>query len=411
MVHPDGLLEVEEAQERVLAALPRAPVEDSRVEDAIGRALAEPVLARRTVPPWNNSAMDGYAVRAQDAAAPGARLAVEEQIYAGQTPSRALTPGTCARIMTGAPVPAGADAVVMQERARPLEGSGRFGDVELLDAATAGQHVRARGEDALEGHPLLPAGTPLGLPEASLLWAQGLTHVRVPRRANVAILSTGDELCELADARADKLVDTNSLMLEQAVRRAGANATRLGIAPDRLDAVEALLRQADGYDLVLTSAGVSVGDKDFVREAMARLGVTSDFWRVAIKPGKPLALGRRGQSLFVGLPGNPTSSLVTFELFVRPALLRWAGHAQVRPLPIPARAGAPYRKAAGLTHFVRVTAGWEGDRLIARPLASQTSGALRSAASATHLMRVPKAVTSVGEGDEVLLLPLSWTAV
>jgi molybdopterin molybdotransferase len=354
--------------------------------------------------------MDGYALRAADAASTGARLAVEEVIYAGASPKRTLTPGTCARIMTGAPLPPGADAVMMQERTRTHEGRGRFGEVELLETARPGQAVRARGEDALAGAELLPAGTPLGLPEASLLWAQGMTTVEVPRRPRVAILSTGDELRELGEAREDQLVDTNSLMLAAAVERAGGRPTRLGIAPDRLEAVEALLGKATGFDLVLTSAGVSVGERDFVREAMTRLGVQSEFWRVALKPGKPLAVGRRDQTVFIGLPGNPTSSLVTFELFVRPALLRWLGHREVLPVPVPGHAGAAYRKAAGLVHFVRVTARWEDGRLVARPLASQTSGALRSAASATHLMRIAKGMTTLAEGDPVELLPVSWTA-
>ncbi len=411
MSNGPGLLDVEEALARLIATLPEAPREAVRIAEAIGRALAAPVSARRTLPPWDNSAMDGYAVRADDVAL-GARLRVEEILYAGATPARTVTAGTCARIMTGAPLPPGADAVVMQEHTRAHEGGGAHGSVELLEAsAQPGQFVRPRGEDAVEGTALLPAGTPIGLPEAALLWAQGLETVTVPRRPRVAILSTGDELCDLSDPRPDRLIDTNSLMLEAAVLRTGGLPTRLGIAPDRLEAVEALLRKALGYDLVLTSAGVSVGERDFVREATARLGVQSEFWRVALKPGKPLAVGRRDQTVFIGLPGNPTSSLVTFELFVRPALLRWLGHRELAPTVIPARVGAPYKKAPGLVHFVRVTARWEEGQLVARPLASQTSGALRSAVTATHLMRLPKAMGSVSPGDSVELLPVSWAAL
>lgn len=403
----DPLLTVEEARERILALLPMLPEENCPVGEALGRVLAADVTARRTLPPWDNSAMDGYAVRSADAAAPPVRLRVIETIYAGARPTRKVGPGECSRIMTGAPLPEGADAVLMQEKTRRLPGSD---EVELLEAVPARASVRDRGEDARAGELLLPRGTPLGIPEAGLLWAQGMTHAPVRRKPQVGILSTGDELCAVGEAAEDRIVDTNSPSLALAAARAGAEPSLLGIARDTLDAVLAKLEAAAGFDVVLTSAGVSVGEKDFVKEALERLGVQMSFWRVAIKPGKPLAVGRKGNTVFFGLPGNPTSSLVSFELFVRPALRRLLGHPDVEPPRVSGRLEVPLKKAAGLAHYVRAIARWKDGELWARPLGSQTSGALRSAASATHLLCFPQPQTTLSPGDRVDLLPLSWTA-
>lgn len=402
----EQLLEVEEARARILALLPAPSRESSPVAKALGRALAEDVQAARTLPPWDNSAMDGYAVRAADLAPGSTRLKVVETIYAGQRPRRAIGPGECARIMTGAPLPQGADAVVMQEKTRALQG----GEVEILEPVGPRAFVRDRGEDAREGELLLPKGTPLGIPEAGLLWAQGLTHAPTYRPPRVAILSTGDELCAVEEAADDRIVDTNAPSLAAAVLRAGGEPTPLGIARDSLDAVLEKLQSAKGHDVVITSAGVSVGEKDFVKEALDALGVAMDFWRVAIKPGKPLAVGRAGDTVFFGLPGNPTSSLVSFELFVRPALRRLLGHAQVDPPRVPGRIEGALKKPPGLTHYVRAVATYREGQLWARPLASQTSGALRSAAAATHLLEFPKEATALSAGEPVALLPLSWVA-
>ncbi|WNG16407.1 gephyrin-like molybdotransferase Glp [Cystobacter fuscus] len=402
------LLAVEEARARTLALVQPLSTEWVRWEDALGRTLAEDVRAQRTLPPWDNSAMDGFAVRSADLSAPlPVRLRVGETIYAGQTPREQVRPGTCARIMTGAPLPAGADAVVMRERTRLTpEGDA----VDILEGVGPGNFVRPRGEDAREGELLLPRGTPLGIPELGLLLGQGRTSVPVPRRPRVAILSTGDELCP-ADAPAEgRIVDANAPALSLAVMRAGGVPSVLGIARDTREDVSRLLAAAEGHDLVLTSAGMSVGEHDFVREALAHLGVAQDFWRVAIKPGKPLAVGRKGGTLYCGLPGNPTSSLVTFELFVRPALRRMLGHADVEPPRVPGRLAGELKKAPGLDHYIRVTAAWQEGELWARPLATQTSGALRSAASATHLLHFPRSSSRLATGDKVELLPLSWSA-
>ncbi|WP_141590014.1 gephyrin-like molybdotransferase Glp [Myxococcus sp. AB056] len=404
------LLPEEEARSQILALCAPLPSEWLPLDDALGRVLAEDVTAQRTLPPWDNSAMDGYAVRSADLAGPlPVRLIVGETIYAGAVGSQALTSGVCARIMTGAPLPAGADAVVMRERTRPVVQSGAD-QVDVLEAVAPGQFVRPRGEDAREGQVLLARRTPLGIPELGLLWAQGRQAVPVSRAPRVAILSTGDELCHADEPPNGRIVDTNAPSLALAVRRAGGMPTQLGIARDTRAAVLAALSRLDGFDVVLTSAGVSVGERDYVKDVLAELGVEQHFWRVAIKPGKPLVVGRRGATLFFGLPGNPTSSLVTFELFVRPALRKLLGHAQVGPGRVAGRLEGKLSKPSGLAHFVRVTAAWREGNLWARPLATQTSGALRSAAAATHLLHFPREASSLTEGDAVELLPLSWVA-
>jgi molybdopterin molybdotransferase len=395
-----------EAQDRILSDLRPLPEEWTLLDDALGFTLTSDVIARRTQPPWDNSAMDGYAVRSADATEPPVTLAVVGVVHAGDEPSRVVGPGEAVRIMTGAPLPPGADAVVMQERTRAA-GEGR---VELQERTVPRQNVRDAGEDARAGEVLLPAGTSLGIPELALLAGQGMTSVRVPRRPQVAIVATGDELCRADAEPRGRIVDTNSVALALGVRRAGGVPHVLGIAPDRPDAVERLLGEALQHDVVLTSAGASVGEHDYVRPALERLGVSMDFWRVAIKPGKPLAFGRRGATRVFALPGNPTSSLVTFELFVRPALLRLVGRTHPLPVPVQARSGMDLKKNKDLAHFVRVVLCWRDGEPWAEPLPIQTSGAVRSAVAATHLLHFPMDAMSVRRGDRVELLPVGWGA-
>ena len=396
-----------EAQERILHDL--QPLADAWVplEESLGFGLTSDVLARRTQPPWDNSAMDGYAVRSADVAQTPVTLPVVAVVHAGDQPTRAVGPNEAVRIMTGAPMPPGADAVVMQERARALPGPG-LGQVEIEETASPRQNVRDAGEDARAGEVLLAAGTVLGVPELALLGGQGMTFVRVPRRPRVAIVATGDELCRVDEEPNGRIVDTNSLAIAAAVRRAGGIPVVLGIAPDRPEEVERLIRAGLDHDVVLTSAGASMGEHDHVRPALERLGVIMDFWRVAIRPGKPLAFGRRGPTRVFALPGNPASSLVTFELFVRPALLRLSGRPSPLPVPIRARSGVDLKKNKGLAHFIRVVLRWrEGDPW-ADPLPTQTSGAVRSTVTATHLLHFPIDAMSLRRGDPVELLPVGW---
>ena len=401
------LLPFDEARERVLRLVSPLPSEWIPLEQAVGRALAQDVFATRTLPPWENSAMDGFAVRAADASEIPRRLRVVETIFAGQMPQKAIASGECSRIMTGAPLPAGADAVVMQEKTRSIPQSS---EVEILDRPSPGTNVRARGEDAREGERLLAKGTPLGVPEAALLWSQGMTHAPAPRKPIVALFSSGDELCRPDEPANGRIVDSNSLALALAVERAGGIPRRLGIARDTLDEVSRKLAQAQGADLVLVSAGASVGERDFARQALQKIGVKIDFWRVAMRPAKPLAVGTLGSSTYFALPGNPTSSLVSFELFVRPAIRKLLGHPEASTARVAGRVAETLRKKPGLTHFVRVVADWREGTLWVRPLGSQTSGVIRSASMATHLLVFPADRVELQSGEAVELLPLSWVA-
>lgn len=395
-----ALLPVDEALAKILAQV--APLESVAVpiEQAIGRAVSKSVSAQRTLPPWNNSAMDGYAVRAAELTV-GASLTVSQRIFAGDRPVP-LQPGTCARIMTGAPLPEGADAVVMQEKTAP---NGEL--VRFDDAPRPGANVRKRGEDIEAGALLFSAGRVVSLADAGALWGQGLTSVEVHRAPSVAIASSGDELADLGSTELEKIIDSNAPVIAAAVTRLGAKAVPLGRAVDTLASQRALFDQGLAHDVLITIAGASVGEKDFTREALTSLGVDIDFWKVAMKPGKPLAFGRKGRTLVFGLPGNPVSAMVTFELFVRPALRQLMG---LSPEPNVARLrlAAPISKPAGLRHFVRAFIEERQDGAWAVPLASQSSGSLSSAAGASCLIEVPEATTSLEKGNEIKALLLPW---
>lgn len=394
-----SLIPVDEARARIMRLINPLVREEVQIAEALGRSVTDPIVARRTLPPWDNSAMDGYAVRAAD----GGPRTVIEKIFAGDTPKHEVVAGTCARIMTGAPMPRGADCVVMQEKTKVLEG----GQVELLEPPTPGLNVRRRGEDIVEGAVLFPAGRELGLGDAGALWGQGLERVFVRRRPAVSIVSSGDELCDVGALVEGKIVDSNSPVIAAAVRSAGGIPTQVGRAADSLESASALFAQGLERDVLITVAGASVGEKDFTREALSSLGVEIDFWKVAMKPGKPLAFGRKGDTLVFGLPGNPVSAMVTFEVFVRPVLRVLQGLSPFTT-PLPAKLAVAIRKQPGLRHFVRAT--WEvrGSEIWAIPLASQSSGALSSASGATCLIDLPEASGNVEIGSHCQLLPVSW---
>lgn len=401
-----SLTPVEQALGQILQKI--SPLEDEAVslDDALGRSTTEDATALRTLPPADNSAMDGYALRAADLRSTPVTLTIVERIFAGQTPRRELQVNECARIMTGAVLPRGADAVIMQEKTRAVSES----SVEILEPVKLGANVRSRGEDSREGDVLVKKGTALGIGELGLLWAQGLSTVRVVKRPRVGIVSSGDELVEIGTPHGGRIYDTNSPAIAAMVRRCGGVPRKLGIAPDRLEAVRQKIETglSPDFDVLICIAGMSVGEKDYVREVLTMLGVNIDFWRVAMRPGKPLAFGTRGSTLVFGLPGNPVSSLVTFELFVRPALRKLQG-LDPRTPEVPGVLGAPVKKPADLKLFVRATAELKDGALVATPLTSQTSGALTSAAGATHLIALPVGVTEVAAGEKVTLIPVSWS--
>ena len=397
-------LSVEEARAMVLEASPLLEAERVPAAEALGRVLAEAVYAPRDLPPADCSAMDGYAVRAADLAGAGAgaavSLAVAFEVPAGGRGARPLAPGEAARIFTGAPIPAGADAVVMQEDVAAEAGVARFGRT-----ARAGDHVRPAGEDVRAGDLVLAPGTALGPSQLGMLAALGRSAALVHRRPRVAILSGGDELVEPDGAAGEgRIVASNSYAIAAQCREAGAEPSLLGIARDTPEDLERLLRAGLHADVLVSSAGVSVGDHDHVRPVLEKLGCRLAFWGVLMKPGYPLAFGRfeaeRGPLVF-GLPGNPVSALVTFELFVRPALRKMAGRrAWFRPV-LDATLGETLRKSPGRTHFVRVELAREGGVLRATPTGNQSSGVLRSMVLAQGLLVFPAEERELPAGARV----------
>jgi molybdopterin molybdotransferase len=399
------MLSVEEALARILAAIPVLGSETVELTAALGRVLAEPVIAGRDLPPWDNSSMDGYAVRSGDTA-PAAperpvRLRLLGEVPAGSVAERPVQAGEAYRILTGAPMPPGADTVVPQEEV------GRDGDTVLLSRRVeARTFVRPRGEDIRAGDPVLAAGTVLGPPALGVLAALGKALVRVHQRPRVAILSTGDELVDVDTTPGPgQIPNSNTYTLSAQVRESGGVPLNLGIARDSREELEERFRWGLAADMVVSSAGVSVGDRDFVREVMEKLGAEMDFWKVSMRPGKPLTFGRVGGRPFFGLPGNPVSSMVTFELFVRPALRRMAGDPRLFRPRVTARMAEPLDNPGPRRGYLRVRLSGEGDAVVARPTGEQGSGILKSMLLADGLAVVaPDTRLLPGQPVEVILL-------
>jgi len=393
---------VDEAQTIVLEAARPLGAETLPVADALGRVLAEPVVATRTLPPEDNSAMDGYAVRAADVAGAGAQrpvsLPVVYEVPAGGHAPRALEPGEAARILTGAPLPPGADAVVRQEDAAAEDGA-----VRVRMAVRPGEHVRRAGEDVAPGDTVLEAGTLVGPACCGMLAALGRSVVSVRQRPRVSILSGGDELVEPdGDVTGGRIVSSNSYTLAAQCREAGAVPTYLGIARDEPADIERHLRAGLFADVLVSSAGVSVGDHDHVRAVLEKLGCRIGFWGVRMKPGFPVVFGRFEEGpgpLVFGLPGNPVSAMVTFEQLVRPVLRRIAAHPAVFRPRVTAVVGETLTKTAGHLHFVRVTLRRAGHQVVAESTGNQSSGVLRSMTRAQGLLVFPAEATRLAEGE------------
>jgi len=350
------MLSFHQARDQILAAVQPLSIEKVALLDAAGRAVAEDVIANRALPLFDNSAMDGYAVRAEDCS-PGTTLPVVGYLPAGGALDCSVAPNTAVKIMTGAPIPPGADAIV------PFEETEESPDqVRLLGPVKAGDHIRFQGEDIRPGERIIAAGTVLRPGEISLLASFGMVLMPVRRRVRVAILSTGDELQELGDEpTTGGIVNSNSWALAAAVRQIGGEAQLLGIAADNRDSLREKLGAGLQADVLITSAGVSAGDRDLVREVLDELGVKQQFWKINIKPGKPTAFGLKGRTPVFSLPGNPVSALITFEEFVRPALLKMMGHRTlVKPL-FKARLQEPVTKKVGRTQLMRVAVEIDGD--------------------------------------------------
>ena len=388
------MLEFEEALARVLAMVPAPTSQHVSLSEAAGRVLAEPVRSPIDLPIFDNSAMDGYGLRAADVAAAKpdlpVRLRLAGKIAAGEVFAGEVTAGNCVRLFTGSPLPPGTDAVVMQEATR-VESSAP-GEVLILAPAAPGENVRSRGEDVGRGSTLGNAGELLTAGRLGLLAAVGLTGVRVGRQPVVGLLATGSELQEPGQPLASgRIYESNRLALATLMERIGAVPRTFPLVADELAATSVALAAAcNQCDAVVTTGGVSVGELDFIKRAFEQIGGTLEFWKVAIKPGRPFAFGRcRGKLLF-GLPGNPVSALVTFLLLVRPALLRWQGAANVSLPVFPGVLAGPLVNDGGRRHFMRVKVDPVGN---VRSAGVQASHVLSSLAAANGLVDVPANTT------------------
>lgn len=374
----------------VLERVPRLGAEAIALDDACGRVLAADVIAARALPGFDNSAMDGYAARSAEL--PGT-LPVAGVVAAGAPRARPVPPGAAVRIFTGAPLPAELDAVVIQEDARAE------GDRVTLPAAPPGDHVRRAGEDLAIGARALAAGTRLQPWDLGVLAALGVARVPVARAPRVALIATGDELVGVETAPGPgQLVDSSMHALGALVREAGGRADRLGIARDDPAEIRRMIEEAATYDAVITTGGVSVGDRDHVHAALAEAGVALELWKVAMKPGKPFSFGLRGRTPVFGLPGNPVSTVVGFELFLRPALLAMQGAAALERPRAPVRLPGGYRKPAGRAHYLRARVERAGEGLIAHPHPKQGSAMLSSLIGANALVELAAELTEVPPG-------------
>lgn len=399
------MLSVEEAQARVLAQIGTLPAEEIPLPQALGHILAQDAIAGEPLPAFANSAMDGYALRTDDTlgASPERPVALTlvGEVPAGRVYAGTVGQGQTVRILTGAPVPAGADAVIQQELVE-VEG----GIVRLSAPVAVGNNVRAAGEDVRPGALLVAQGAELGPAEIALLAALGIHPVWVTRRPRVAILGTGDELAALGETpRPGQIRDSNTIYLAAAVTRAGAEPVVLGTARDRADELRDRLGDARTADLILTSGGVSVGDYDLVKQILAEQGDIT-FWRVRMRPGKPLAFGLLAGTPLLGLPGNPVSAAVTFELFGRPAIRKLLGAAQIERPRVQARLAGADIARADRRQYVRARLSSEDGVLVARPTGEQGSHIISSlqGASCYLIIEIGAGAVRAGERLPALLL-------
>lgn len=398
------MLSVEEALEQILSRMHPLPTERVEVTSALGRVLAEPIVSTRLIPPWPNSSMDGYALRAADTGPGGAVLKVVGRIVAGALPERPLRAGETMRIFTGAPLPEDADAVIPQEDVEGADPSS--GTIRVGQRVDPGAYVRLAGEDLRPGDALLQPGRVLGPAEIGLLATLGRPRVLVHRRPRVAILSTGNELADLGvEPGPGQIPNTNTYSLMAQTREAGAEPINLGVVRDELQAIEERLRWGREADVLVSSAGVSVGELDLVKEALTRSGAELHLWRVSMRPGKPITFGSLDGRAVFGLPGNPVSAMVTFELFVRPALLKLGGRTTLHRTRLWARALEPIANPGARRGYLRVTLVPSGHAYGAKLTGNQGSSILRSMVVGDGLAVVqPDQVIDSGGEVEVIVL-------
>jgi molybdopterin molybdotransferase len=391
----------------ILNEMTRLPSEAVPLLSARGRVLAEAVDAPFDLPRWDNSAMDGYAVRSADIIAGGpTRLAIVEDIPAGTFPTRTLGAGECARIFTGAPLPDAADCVIRQEDTTRLDAR----TVQINDSRDVGRNVRKRGEDVQAGTVVLEPGTALGPAQIGVLASVACSEPIVHRRPRVAVLGTGDEIADLSEREAilagRKIASSNTYTMLAMAEAAGAETIDLGIVPDDPDAIRARLVDAAAADLLVTSGGMSVGEHDHLRSLLEEGGTELLFWRLRMRPGASVGFGRYRGTPWIGLPGNPVSTMVTFELFARPAIRKLMGYRTLFRRTTIARVGEDIVTHAALQHFLRVTLTMEDGMLTARSTGSQGSGILTSMVKADALLIVPEDRREIAAGESLEVIRL-----
>jgi molybdopterin molybdotransferase len=395
------MISVDEALNRILTRIGVLGLEKVDIMGSLGRVIDEDIFALRDIPPLDNSAMDGYAARATDIRGASSDnpvfLKVIEDLPAGALPKGNVAHGQAMRIMTGAPIPPGADTVVMVEDTEKADKG-----VKVSQGVPAGENIRRAGEDVKKGDRVIAKGSVIRPAEVGMLASVGRAFVYVHQRPLVGILCTGDELVDVDEGIADhKIVSSNSYSLSAQVMECGAIPLQLGIAKDVSSEIEEKLRQALRADVILSSAGVSVGDYDLVKDVLEAIGFQMDFWRVAMRPGQPLAFGTIGGKPTFGLPGNPVSSMVSFEQFVRPSLLKMMGHKNLfRPI-VEAVLKEDISKKPDRRHFMRARVSLEEDRYVVTTTGPQGSGILNSMVEANSLVIVPEEVTDIKAGEKV----------
>jgi molybdopterin molybdotransferase len=406
------VISVEEALEKVLGYVNLLETEERPILDCLGQVLAEDVASSVNVPPLDNSAMDGYALRAADIRGTDqgspCLLRVIATLPAGSVSRRAVEPGTAIRIMTGAPIPEGADTVVKFEDTDETRRKQVTSEIGILREIKAGANVRRAGEDITRGKLILGKGTVLRPSEIGVLASVGRSRLKVIRRPVVAILATGDELVEIdQELGPGQIYNSNTYGLAAQVERYGGLPRILGIARDRKRSLNEKLKKGLDSDLLITSGGVSMGDYDLVKDILAEKGEIT-FWQVRMKPGKPLAFGRIGNLPLLGLPGNPVSSMLSFEIFARPAIFKMMGKPPRSKPVIQAVVDSPLENNDGRRVYVRARVEKSDERYLARVTGAQGSGILTSMALANGLIIIPEDKETIAAGEEVRVIMLDW---
>ena len=403
------MISVEEALERILTEIKQLPTTSVPLAEALGLVLAEDVVAQEDMPPFANSAMDGFALLSRDSQPRNGqppRLRIIGEVAAGYVADSAVQEGTAMRIMTGAPVPPGADTVIQVELTRS-DGPGSEW-VEILEPAAPGNNIRPAGEDMQRGQTILLKGSEIGSWEIGVLATLGWATVPVVRRPYVAILGTGDEVIDVDEPlRPGKIRNSNSYLLEAAVRRAGAEPHRLGVARDTIESLREKFTQAVQHDLIITSGGVSVGDFDLVKNIMEEQGQIN-FWRINMRPGKPVAFGHIGSIPLLGLPGNPVSAAVTFELFGRPVIRKMLGHTRLVHPKIDVVVEDGISERVQRRHYVRARVEFQNGRFVARTTGNQGSNITTSLLNANAFIIVPEGGTTIQPGGTAKAMMLDW---